>query len=218
VTVENIENPTRVGYYKVKVKARREPRWQNDWHGRNYFALVGNLFPSGEKLSDGECREIMALPVVNFTASGTTYGERDGLNKPKTHDPLDVLVDAADFTKRAALDYDDSRREEARAIQDRAYYRKQALNREIEALKTDLRQTELTLSRTGATADKLLAEKRKATANKSLKQREQSLFMEGLKIDAEAEAAIAELTANAALTAEITRYFAINVNGGTHND
>ena len=206
VVVQNLETPARVGYYKIRVKAR------GDWNGKNYFALVGTFSPLAKKLSESECREIMELPVVSFTASGTTYGERDGITKTKSADALDALVDTADFTKRAALDYDDKRREEARAIGDRAYYCKQALNREIEVLKTDLRQTELTLARTGSTAEKILAEKRRATTNKALKQREQSLFMEGLRIDGEAERAIAELTASAELTAEVTRFFAITVN------
>ncbi|GHU54551.1 hypothetical protein AGMMS49975_15120 [Clostridia bacterium] len=120
-------------------------------------------------------------------------------------------MDTSYFIKHAALEYDDKRREEARAIGDRAYYRKQALNREIEALKTDLRQTELTLTRKVLTTEKISAEKRHATVDKTLKQRQQSLFMEGLRIDSEAEAAIAELTASTELTAEITRFFAITI-------
>jgi hypothetical protein len=193
-----------IGLYGVKILKKRE-------EVAEYSLLTGKT-ADGTVLSDENCRKIMALPVVSFTEDGTRSPRwlRESTGKPRP-DPLDGLIDPAPLIKRTAVDWDELTREEARAIQDRAYYRKQGLNRDIEALKTDLRQTELTLTRTGATAEKLLAEKRHATANKALKQREQSLFMAGIKIDGEAEATIAELTANAELTADVTRLFAINI-------
>jgi hypothetical protein len=204
VVVDAAVKSCEIGLYAVTIIKRRE-------EVAEYAVLTGKT-TDGKILSDADCRKIMALPVISVNEDGKRSPRWlwESTGSPRPH-LLDGLVDPAPLIKRAATDCDERTREEIRAIQDRAYYRKQTLIREIETLKTDLRQTELTLTRTGATAEKLLAEKRHATANKTLKQREQSLFMEGIKIDGEAEAAVTELTANAELTAKITRLFAINI-------
>ena len=81
------------------------------------------------------------------------------------------------------------------------------------SLKNELRQIENALSRTASAAERVDAEKRRATANKSLKKQEQSLFMDGLKIDADTEAAVQALTDHVNLTVTVTRLFAIEISG-----
>ena len=155
----------------------------------------------------------MELLVKQVTVNGDTYGDRDGLSKTKPPHELDMLVQPEDILHLAALDTDNARREEIENIKNRVYYEKQALNRDIELLKGDLRQMENTLLRVGSVAERVDAEKRKATTSRELKTREQSLFLDGIRLDVEAENAIKRLIKEADLTAKVKRQFAIEIRG-----
>jgi len=58
------------------------------------------------------------------------------------------------------------------------------------------------------------AEKRKATSSRELKRREQLMFLDGLRIDANIEKAVQEITDNVNLTVNVTRLFTIEMTGG----
>ena len=87
--------------------------------------------------------------------------------------------------------------------------RKNALTRDIERLRREIKQSDV--DKGTPIADRIDAEKRRAEMTKDVKQREQSVFMGGLKIDAELEEQIGKLTAD--LTAKVTRMFAIRIKG-----
>ena len=148
--------------------------------------------------------------VYDFTAEQDVYGERDGISKPKRENELDGLVKVDEYIQRAVADTDDARREEISAIQDRAYHQKQTLNRDIAVLKNQLLQIDNTLSRSDDISAKMNAEKKKATASRELKQREQSLFMDGMRLDVDAEEAVKRLTEQANMKVEVKRYFAVH--------
>ena len=152
----------------------------------------------------------MHLPVLDFTAESEIYGERDGISKPKRENELDGLVEVDEYIQRAVADTDDARREEITAIQNRAYHQKQTLNRDIAVLKNQLLQIDNTLSRSDDISAKMNAEKKRASASRELKQREQSLFMDGMRLDVEAKEAIKRLTEQANMTVEVKRYFAVH--------
>jgi len=207
VVVEGLEEPCQLAYYRTRIKPQNSP-----FPMMSYYVFAGET-TGGRVLSDEECREIMVLPVVSFTANGQARDDRDGAWQPKPH-RLDEQIDAGTFIRRAVADTDDARREEIAAITERARREKSSLNREVESLKNELRQIENTLGRTGSVAERVDAEKRRATASRELKWREQSLFMDGLRIDADMEAAIQALADQAGLTAEVTRLFMIEISGG----
>lgn len=192
-----------VGYYRVKV---------GGFFGISYYTFVGKT-ADGHLLSDKECRAIMDLPVLHFDTGFEIYGDRD-VNKTKPANPLDKEVDTAEFLRRAVADTDDTRREEIEHIKDRAYHQKQELNRNLAVLKNQLAQIENTLSRSKDTAKRIDAEKKKASTNRDLRQREQTLFLDGIRLDVDAENAVKAITEQANLTAEITRLFAIQFMGG----
>lgn len=177
VTVDELPAPCQIGYYQVKVKA-------GFFSGMSYFVFAGKT-KSGRVLSDSECREIMNLPAQRFSAHGEIYGERDGISKTKPPGELDALIDPTDYIRRAAADTDDARREEIETVKSQVYRKKQALSRDIEVLKGELRQIDNALSRTASVAERVDAEKRKSTASRDLKSREQSLFMDGMRLDVE---------------------------------
>ncbi|GHU94896.1 helicase SNF2 [Clostridia bacterium] len=214
----NGDKACKIGYYRVKIKPKDAYFGDPSRAGSAYYSVFVGKTPDGQMLTDAECREIMDLPVASFSANGDTYGERDGYSKPKRPDELDELVDVAALTRRAAADTDDARKEEIESVRNRAYHQKQGLSRDIEVLKGELRQIENAISRTSDIAEQVSAEKRKAAANRELKTREQSLFLESCRVDADAEQTIANLTEQANLIAEVKRYFAIQITGGNHNE
>lgn len=207
VTVSEPIEPCHIAYYRVKVKPNGAY-----WGGAYYNAFVGRT-AGGEILTNSECLRIMDLPVAAFTSSGDTYGERDGVSKPKSKNDLDELVNIDDFIKRAVTDTDEARREEIACVNDRTYHQKQALNRNISLLKNQLLQIENALSKAGNVSEKIDAEKKQASFSRELKQKEQSLFLDGIRLDTEAERIIKELTEQANLTAEVTLQFVIRVEG-----
>jgi hypothetical protein len=212
VTIDGLPEPCRIGYYQIKTKPT------GSYFGAvNYYTLIGKD-ADGRVLSEDECREIMGLPILRFTTSGDTYGERDGISKTKPPDEMDTLVDPADFLRRAALDTDDTRREEIAALKDRTYHRKQALNRDMEVLRGELRQLENALSHTSSITDRVDAEKKKSTVSRELKSREQSLFLDTARLDVETQEAEQRLMNEANLTAEVKRQFIIQITGGRGNE
>jgi len=181
-------------YNKVMVSAK------GAWGGTSYFTFTGK---SGERvLSDKDCREIMALPVVRFEAGLDTYGERD-VSKEKQPHFLESLLDTDFFIKRTVIETDDARREELARLTDNARRRKNDLTRDIERLRREAKQD----TPAAGIAERVANEKRKATAVRDLKQKEQSVFLDGAAIDAELTRQTAELTAD--LTAKTKRMFVI---------
>lgn len=124
------------------------------------------------------------------------------------------MVSTEAIIRRALTETDESRREEVSHIQDRAHYQKQALNREITALKSQMLQIEKGLAQSKVISDQIDAEKKKVTSGLELRKREQTLFLEEVKLDAEAEKAVEALAQEANLTAQVKRQFAIKITGG----
>lgn len=180
----------------------------------DYSVFAGKT--ADQLLSDKECRALMALPVLNFTEAGRRSPAwlKGSTGRSHPHE-LDSLIDLKAFKERAVLDIGDARREETAAITERARREKSLLNREVESLKNELRQIENILSRTGSVAERVDAEKRKATASRDLKSREQSLFMDCMRLDVKAEEAMKRLTEQANLTIEVKRQFVIEIIGGS---
>jgi hypothetical protein len=205
ITAEST-SPSKIAFYEITVSEKG--------HAAEYHAFAGKA-PDGTEITDAECRGLMEFPIQTFTETGRRAAAwlKSSVGRGKPHE-LDRLLDTQPFKDRAVLEVSDARREEIAAIQERARREKSLQSREVESLKNELRQIENVLSRTASAADRVDAEKRRATAAKSLKSREQSLFMDGLRIDAGAESAVQALTENANLTAKVTRLFAIEIIGG----
>jgi hypothetical protein len=185
-------------YTKATVKA------PGSFFGRTYFAFAGL---AGERvLSDSDCRKIMDLPVVSFTVSGDKYGECDGITKPKKPYKLEDLIDTAPILKRYALETNSAIGDEISRINIQAKRRKNDLSRDIERLRRELKQYD---TAPDGIAERVKNEKKKATATRELKQHEQSVFLDCLKIDTESERKLAEITV--AIGVSFYRFFAVRV-------
>ena len=209
VEVADLDDPCYIGYYAVKVIPNGR-----SWEATNYPVFVGKT-AWGDVLTDEDCRRLMELPVLRFTSDGERHGEMD-INNKSRHE-LDDMVNTEAIIRRATIETDEARRDEISHVQDRAYRQKQALSREISALKNQMLQIEKGLAQSKVIADQIDAEKKKVTSNLELRKREQTLFLEEIKLDAEAEKAVEALIQEANMTAQVKRLFAIKVTGGTTN-
>lgn len=178
-----------------------------------YVNLAGKT-ADGVILSADECREIMGLPVIGFTEgehkSPSWLKSTGGRSRPCE---FDSLIDIEAYKRLALSELSDARREETESIQDRAYHKKQTLNRDISVLKNQLLQIDNALSRSGDVVDKINAEKKKATTSRDLKKREQTLFMDGLRVDVEAEEAVKKLADETRISVNVCRQFIVEVIG-----
>jgi len=74
-------------------------------------------------------------------------------------------------------------------------------------------QIEKGLARSNAISDQIDAEKKKVTSGLEIRKREQTLFLDEIKLDADAEKAVEALAQEADLTTQMKRQFAVNVRG-----
>ena len=195
-----------IAFYIVSIKEKGSRAEYNTFAGRT---------ADGKVLDDEACRTLMNLPVDDFSEDGRRAASwlKSSTGRSKPHE-LDSLINIQSFKERAMSEISDARREESVNIQDRTYHQKQALNRNIAVLKNQLLQIDNALSRSSDVSERIDAEKKKAAASRELKQREQSLFMDGMRLDVEAEEAVKRLNEQANLTADVYRQFVIKFTGG----
>ena len=210
IVVDEPLEPCTIGFYRILVAPK-----QSRWLGTSYYAFAGQTV-SGQPLTDEECRKLMALPVVRFTADGARQGSKDNIVHQTPH-ALDERIQPKSFVRRALSETDASRGEEIALMQEKARRAKGELGRKMESLKNDLHQLDNALSRASNVTERINAEKRKATVIRELKRREQAFFMEGLQIDAEAEAAVQTLVDGAGMNAVSTRLFIVEVTNESYD-
>lgn len=203
--IKNYEFPCAVGFYRVKVKSKQ------DYFGGCYYSVFVGKTADGRSLTHEECEQLMALPVVDFTKGGTVYGERDGISNPKLPHALDALLSPEEFIRRTVTETESAEKEEIERIRAMTADQKAGLDRRLDALRSQMKITEQTLGRAHSTLEKLESKKALAALQKQLKQGEQSLFMDGLRLDTECERQIRELVDKARFTVEIMRQFTITI-------
>ena len=196
-----------IAYYRVKVKTPMD--YFNAWY---YNVFVGKT-TSGHILSHDECVEIMALPVASFIKDSTFYGERDGFSNPKSAHEMDRLILPDEYTRRALGEMDGVVKEEIERLKILTQDKKIGLEQNIETLRSEVAALVNSTQKANSIAEKVQAEKKKTAATRELKQREQQLFMDGMRLDVEMEEQIQRLADEQKLEAEVKRQFVIRVEG-----
>lgn len=208
VTVDGAAERCAVGYYQIKVKQKGVL-----WGGEQYFyAFVGRTV-SGRLLSDEECRQLMEHPVSGFTKQGDTYGQRDGISKTKSPDTLDDQINASSFIQKALMENDVAEKEEIARLRTQMADRKAALNRNLDGFRVQISAAEKEMERDLPRLERIAAQKKLNALQKELKQGEQNLFFDGLRLEQTVEEEIAALLDNAKYTAEVNRQFMIQMEG-----
>lgn len=142
---------------------------------------------SGRILSHDECADIMESPVVSFSKEGDTYGKRDGATKEKPPHELDKLIVPDKYIRRTLEESDATVKESIEVAKARVSSQKIALIRTVESLRGEVKSLETGMTRYANIAETVKAEKCKTMAMKELRQREQSLFLDEMRLDMELE-------------------------------
>lgn len=202
VTVEGAFEKCHIGFYEIAVKPEKA-----FFAERVYHTLAG-VTESGRQLSEKECLEIMALPTVNCQVTGIYHGGKHGKCIIK-ESLLDAFVEREKYLRKAIKELDT---ENAAAIEKTvilALEKKAALSRDIEALRLKIKASGKTEAATKMEEVKL--KKQLNLLTKELKQKEQTVFMESIRIDAEKEKRIEEIRESAKLGLEVKREFLVKV-------
>lgn len=193
--------------YEVRVKPK------NSFWGGYYFYPFAGKTRTGRILSDEECRRIMNLPVARFIAHGDAVGNRNRHMRAERPDTLDELIQPAEFMQKVLTQSDSAEKEEIDRLKARNEDAKLKLEHSLEALRFEVKTLQGDLEKDVSRLEKLKIQKSVNARIKELKQREQNLFFDTMRLDTELESAIQNFLDAEKLTVEITRQFAVRVFG-----
>ncbi len=197
--------PCEMGFYQVNISSNRQELLTFD-------VLCGQT-DSGRELSDAECREIMQLPVAEFTEEGqkSAYWLRGATGSGMPH-PLDNQVPTEALKERCRNE--GAQAEEIERINLRAARRKSALEHGLDDLRRDIKHTQQQLSaQTSDRLQELETGKRLKGLETELRKREEGAFLDQMRIDVEAEEEMAAFSTENMKTT-IKRHFIIQVKNG----
>jgi len=211
ITVDGNIEPCTIGLYRVEVFSENKGMADD----RAEFVTLTGKTESGRTLTDDDCRYIMGLPVLSFTEDNRRAVRwlRESTSRTPPHE-MDGLISTDEYTRRVIADMGGAVREEIERLKVLTIDKKIGLERNIEALRAEVSTLTSGLTRANSIAEKVQAEKRKTTAQRELKQREQQLFLDGMRLDVELDEQIKCLTDGARLKAALKRQFVIKVTGG----
>lgn len=207
IVVEGNLPPCAIAFYQVRVKPKSAY-----WGGYYFYAFAGKVL-SGETLSDEECRRIMALPVARFSAHGQAVGDGNRHLHAAQPDDLDDQIRPEDFIQKALTETGAAEKEEIERFRAQNADAKADLERSLDGLRSQIRLEDSKLDADLPRLEKIETQRKLTALRKELKQAEQSLFMNGLKLDMVLEEKIKTFLEAAQLTAEITRQFVVQVRG-----
>ena len=193
--------------YEVRVKPK------NSFWGGYYFYPFAGRTRAGEILSDEECRRIMNLPVARFSAHGEPVGNHNRHMRTVRPDVLDEFIRPGDFLEKVLTETGTAENEELDRLKAKNEDAKVKLERSLDALRFEVKTMQGDLEKDVSRMEKLKIQKTINAKMKELKQREQNLFFDTMRLDTELESAIQTFLDSGKLTAEITRQFTVNVSG-----
>ncbi|WP_288940730.1 SNF2-related protein [uncultured Alistipes sp.] len=213
LTVDAELEPCTIGFYAVTVAPKGTP---GEWP---YFVFAGRT-ESGAQLTDAECRAIMALPTVDFTEEKVAENSRENYNSriftvgtPQRPDRLDTLVSTEECIARRLSERDSALAEELGAMKRRTAVAKTGLEREVTALNARIRVAERELTEASDRLGKIQADKRLKVLQHELRKREDSLFLDRMRLDLQLEQEAEAFVAGQQLTASVARHYIIDVKG-----
>ena len=175
---------------------------------REYTHLTGQT-TAGKALSDEACAELLSRPVAR-TEEGAHRAAHWLKSGGRSH-PLDHMVDTAAFIAKWWEELSGTADEEIGRLKDSVANQKLSLSRRLDGLRAQIRQTEDELEQAGTRIDKLNAQKRLTALQKELKQGEQSLFMDEMRLDLECEKQIEALRAGEDIVVKVQREFVVKM-------
>ena len=208
IIVSDTIEPCEIGLYEVTIT--------NGTEHTSYDVLVG-ITESGRSLTDEQCRAILTIPVLSYTEDGEQIGNWLRSVTGSSHKPhqLDRLVPKDTIIKRYTADNSTAQAEEIERIKLRAMRQKAKqehsladLHQKIKAAKQEL------ASVSGNRMRELEIGKELKELGRILRDKEECLFFDKLRMDVAADEEIGTLTSNGCHNIQIRRHFLVRVSGG----
>lgn len=203
--VEADIEPCSIAFYSVTVSNREEV---------HTFSIFAGKTETGAVLSDEKCKEILKLPVRSFTENGkkTEYWLRNAGGKSAFYE-LDTLVPVEELKQNAIEKSTPATLEQISLLKLKTSHAKGKLEHIIEDFRAQILQMQKKAEETPVRIEKLKTEKQLKVLQKNLREQEESLFLNGLKLDTELEKQIAEIQNKRKISANAKRQFIIEIKG-----
>ena len=211
IVVSAAIEPCEIGLYSVSIIA-------NIAYKRNWLVehdiFVGKT-QSGNMLSDYECREIMALPVLSYTENdkSTANWLRNVTSLNPAHE-FDYAVPKNEILEQYLSKNGSAQADEIERIKLRAGRKKAALEHGLGDIRMKIKA--LKAQQASHATDRLKAlslDKELKELEKELKSKEQNLFFEQMRIDVVAEEEVEAITARERYDVQARQQFIIKVDG-----
>ena len=204
ITVDAEIEPCTIGFYSVRVD------------GQEYFTFVGET-ESGKVLSDAVCRDIMELNVLSLSERNEAKNNQNNYNSrtfvSATIQPfkVDTLIDSEQFIEKRLLGRDSALSEQFGVMRHKTAIAKTALEREAESLKVDIKRAEREMTEAADRLKRIHADKQVKILKNDLRKKEDSIFMDRMRLDLQLEQEIEALKSRSGLRAKVQRHYLINV-------
>ncbi|MFR9540289.1 MAG: DEAD/DEAH box helicase [Rikenellaceae bacterium] len=201
--------PCTIGLYGITIKSKSELERQT------YYTYIGRT-QSGETLSDAECRAIMDLPVKEYEEKShnhnqPNYNSRIFVGSYSQPNPLDTLIDRDSYITKQLTESERISAEHISVMRRKTAIAKTAMERETENLKVEIKRAEKSVAAATDRLSKIKADKGLKVLKRDLQQREDNLFMEGMRLDVALEEQIKAFTSEQRFSAEVLRHFIIEI-------
>lgn len=173
--------------------------------------LVG-VTQSGKVLSENESNEIMRLPVQSYKEDESKSVH--WLRTSSEYNPIDKNLNLDELLAKSVAPLTKAQSEEVDKIKLRAKNRKSDLSRDIDGLQAQIKEVETSLAAVvGDRLQTLDLNRKLATLQRELKDKQESQFFEEMQFDLQTEKQIDEFLGKAKPTASAARQFILNVKG-----
>lgn len=206
ITVDAEIEPCTIGFYSVRVD------------GQEYFTFVGET-ESGKVLSDAVCRDIMELNVLSHNERNeeknnqNNYNSRTFVSAMIQPFKVDTLIDTEQFIQKRLLGRDSALSEQFGVMRHKTAIAKTALERDAESLKVDIKRAEREMTEAADRLKRIQADKQLKILKNELRKKEDSIFMDRMRLDLQLEQEIEVLKSRSGLRATVQRHYLIDVIG-----
>jgi hypothetical protein len=207
IVVDADIEPCEIALYEVSITTGKT--WLAD-----YDVLVG-ITESGDILSDEQCRTILEMPVLSYEEDGEPKANwLRGVTDNSTRHQLDYHVLTDKLIERYMSENNTEQAEEIERIKLRALRKKTTMEHLLGDLKGKIKTAKQDL--TANAHDRM----KEMVVNKGLKEREkqlrdmeQNLYFEQMRVDVAAEEEIEAISSTTKYTASAKRHFIISITG-----
>ena len=193
--------PCTIAFYIVRVDCDEE---------RCEFNLLAGETEAGAVLSDKQCQEILTLPVLSYTEHDNELEKQFGYFADRE---MDELVETEKIKQKALEREMPAQAEQIGLLKLKTAHAKGKLEHSLDDLRTKTAQLQRQAESTPVRIEKLKIEKQLKILQKELRQQEENLFLNSLRLDSELEKQIDELRDKSRIKCRADRQFLIQVKG-----